>query len=378
MTTSSTSQLVKDGVTYNLNGTEATEREVASTVTGDSNNVLTIPSTVTDADGKVYTVTAVCQTGNNKNIKKIVFPNTVKTISGYFNSWTGLTEFTVPSTVQTAAMALQYDTGLKRLTFEEGVTAIKMNSMVIGDSALTEINIPSSLRDIKSSYTFRGATGLTSFDIPEGMTFEGIGDFSGCTSLKSVTLPKSMTTIEGSAFGGCTALKKVTCKSPITEIGSYAFQDCSALVSAPFTSDAVKIGEGAFQRCRALASVDLSAAETIDDYAFYQCYANDGTTKTGLAAVKLCDSLTSIGGEAFCHDYLLTDIGDLPDSLATIGSYAFWNCPLGKTLTIPDSVTEIGEGAFGNYNDNNSNIENIVIGNGLKTLNDEVFQNADN
>ena len=129
MTTSSTSQLVKDGVTYNLNGTEATEREVASTVTGDSNNVLTIPSTVTDADGKVYTVTAVCQTGNNKNIKKIVFPNTVKTISGYFNSWTGLTEFTVPSTVQTAAMALQYDTGLKRLTFEEGVTAIKMNSM---------------------------------------------------------------------------------------------------------------------------------------------------------------------------------------------------------------------------------------------------------
>ena len=57
------------------------------------------------------------------------------------------------------------------------------------------------------------------------------------------------------------------------------------------------------------------------------------------------DSVTSIGGWAFANCSSLTSV-TIPDGVITIGSYAFHGCSSLTSVTIPDSVTSIGEGAF--------------------------------
>ena len=57
------------------------------------------------------------------------------------------------------------------------------------------------------------------------------------------------------------------------------------------------------------------------------------------------DSVTSIGDFAFEDCSKLTNV-TIPDSMTSIGSNAFYNCSGLTNVTIPDSVTSIGSAAF--------------------------------
>ena len=64
-----------------------------------------------------------------------------------------------------------------------------------------------------------------------------------------------------------------------------------------------------------------------------------------LTTVTLPDSLTTIGDYAFFFCSSLTTI-TLPDSLTTIGAYAFSGCDSLTTITLPEGLTTIGDSAF--------------------------------
>ena len=75
----------------------------------------------------------------------------------------------------------------------------------------------------------------------------------------------------------------------------------------------------------------------IEDKAFYECSALDSVT--------IPNSVTWIGEQAFSRCSALTSI-TIPNSVTSIGLEAFWGC-LGLTsITIPNSVTSIGDSAF--------------------------------
>ena len=66
---------------------------------------------------------------------------------------------------------------------------------------------------------------------------------------------------------------------------------------------------------------------------------------TSLASVTIPDSVTSIGDDVFYGCTSLTSIS-IPDGVTSIGSYAFSDCKSLTSITIPGIVTSIGGNAF--------------------------------
>ena len=80
-----------------------------------------------------------------------------------------------------------------------------------------------------------------------------------------------------------------------------------------------------------------NSVTSIGDYAFLSC--------TGLTSVTIPNSVTSIGYDAFAGCTGLTSV-TIPNSVTSIPSYAFEDCTSLASVTIPNSVTSIGDYAF--------------------------------
>lgn len=76
---------------------------------------------------------------------------------------------------------------------------------------------------------------------------------------------------------------------------------------------------------------------SIGRFAFFECW--------NLKSITIPDNVTSIEEGAFAYCYFLTSI-TIGNSVASIGNYAFYWCNNLKSVTIPDSVMSIGGSAF--------------------------------
>ncbi len=76
---------------------------------------------------------------------------------------------------------------------------------------------------------------------------------------------------------------------------------------------------------------------SIGSDAFYRCKR--------LISITIPNSVTSIGDAAFRECESLTNV-TIPDSVTSIEREAFSYCKSLTSVTIPDSVTDIGHGAF--------------------------------
>ena len=158
------------------------------------------------------------------------------------------------------------------------------------------------------------------------VTIIGNSAFYWCEKLTSVVLPNTIQTIESWAFCG-SSLPTVTVPESVTKIGDYAF------INSKLTTINVAENNTVY------ASIDgVLYNKDKTTLLFYPC----GRTKTDFTVP---DSVTSIGEYAFASCSNLTSI-NIPNSVNSIGEYAFESCSNLVSINLPNSITTIGWGTF--------------------------------
>ena len=317
----------------------------------------------------------------------------------YYNITSSSEPYTVEVTYQYEWSETNYSS-LTTVAIPESVTrnGITYSVTSIGERAfyecqsLTSVTIPNSVTSI-GGYAFVSCDSLTSITIPESITSIGESAFAYCRNMKSVVWNAincadfSYSSYEGPfgdqrynsaitsfsfTFGdsvqhipaylcyGMSMLKSITIPNSVTSIGTQAFYGCSGLTSvvwnaincADFLSDS---------RSRPFGYNSITSFTIGDSVKHIPAYLCSGMTK--LTSVTLPNSVTSVGNAAFyecsgltspvynSHSfaYMPTSYqGDyvIPEGIKQIAGSAFRGCVGLTSVTIPNSVTSIGDYAF--------------------------------
>lgn len=180
------------------------------TVSGTSGSPtqLTIESSISDGNGKSYTVTKIGM-GAFNNVR-----NT-------------LTEVTLPPTLDEIEDSAFFKcSSLTEITIPEGVTKIGTNAFY-GCSQLTSITIPSTIKNMDAA--FPSNPKLSQVTLTNGIYRISSSAFKDCTGLTEIKVPTSVYEICSDAFNGCTGLTSVTLEKGINIINRNAFKDCTEL-----------------------------------------------------------------------------------------------------------------------------------------------------
>ena len=279
-----------------------------------------------------------------------------------------LQSITIPNSVTSIGDgAFKMCKSLQSVTIPNSVTSIGKEAFSSCDS-LQSITIPNSVKSI-GNRAFYLCESLQSVTIPNSVTSIGDYAFWGCKYLQSITIPNSVKSIGNSAFCSCKSLQSVTIPNSVTKIGDFAFVGCESLQSITIPNSVTSIGDGAFWGCKYLQSITIpNSVRNIGNHAFRDCnicfficnstyFQNDDVClfikdKTAIVSrIKDCvnyiipNSVTSIGDYAFSGCESLQSI-TIPNSVTSIGKHAFEQCNSLQSITIPNSVTKIGGGAF--------------------------------
>lgn len=222
----------------------------------------------------------------------------------------------------------------------------------IGDYAfrdcvgLSSVIIPNSVTTI-GRLAFAGCTGLTAMTIPSSVTTID-GAFVGCDNLIAVSLPNSITSIDG-AFAGCSNLTLVNIPTSVTSIGFMTFYGCSSLDSITIPSSVNAIAANALRGCTNLVSIEVESGNPIFD-------SRDS-----------CNAIVVTANDSLVHGCNTTII---PNTVKSIGDYAFAGCSGLTSIVVPDSIAQIGEGAFKNC----SSLARVEVKGAVESLGKHVFE----
>jgi len=273
-----------------------------------------------------------------------------------------LTTVSLPSNLQTISdWAFHNCSKLNNITFPTGLKSIGYRSF--GENAsLTSVTIPNGVTNI-GGYAFYYCTSLTTANIPTGIVTLGDGVFQGCYNLTSnMVFPAAITVIPDVIMQGC-AKASFTLPNTLTRVGNYSFQEMRAITTVSLPNSVTTLGHSAFAFCSELTTINLNNIIGTGNATFRYCSKlNNITLSSGLTQINYenfnnCTSLTSITIPSSCTSiesyafYYCSKLENVtfasPSNLLAIKSYAFYYCSKLENIILPNSITDLGDYAFG-------------------------------
>ncbi|MBQ2969442.1 MAG: leucine-rich repeat protein [Bacteroidaceae bacterium] len=167
---------------------------------------------------------------------------------------------------------------------------------------------------------------IKSISINNGITSIGNCAFVDCCNLTDISIPNSVTSIGYEAFYGCYNLVSISIPEGVTSIGELAFLDCESLTSITIPASVTAIDNMPLVHCDNLESIVVATSNTVYD------------SRNNCNAIIKTSTNTLIAG---CSCTVI------PNTVTSIGDYAFFGVGKPTSISISESVTSIGEEAFG-------------------------------
>ena len=355
---------------------------------------------------------------NCEKLSSLSIPEKVTYIGDYAFAYSGISEFVLPEDnklTNFGANALYYtpwyntqpdgpiyiDDIFVGMKLSEGTIIqnvdIKDGTKLVAGKALCEftgnISVPDSVKHI-NNYAFAN-TSITQDDIPANVETIGQNAFENCLNITELTLPQSLKTIDDYAFLNCNNLANVSESDNLISIGDYAFSS-TQIKTFPIGSGLKNFGTNVFEYNEVLE------AFTVDTGNKYFS-AKDGVLYNKDQNIMICyppakketklvitDDIFDFKDAFSSGNAYITEI-EIEEGIQTIPSYAFNRLPNVEVITIPTTVTKIGEYLFDyecnlqtvNYNavdcnakyafNNLYNLTTINFGSEVKTVSDSMF-----
>lgn len=238
-----------------------------------------------------------------------------------------------------------YASTVRRLEVQSGVTSIA-KSAFSGFEALEEVVLADTVTIIDGS-AFSMCGKLSKLDLGSGLRVIYSHAFEFCDSLEEVNLPASASSISPSAFENCGSLQNFHVAS-----GNETYCDAEGVL---FWNGKVLLA--AFPGGRTGSYTVPGSVKTIGDCAFYASKLTEVVLPSGLKAM----------GD-YCFRYSTISQLTLPAGLENLGVGAFEGCKKLKTVTVPGSVKTVPESAFFG-----SGLETVELEDGITAIETEAF-----
>ena len=342
---------------------------------------------------------------NNDMIRNIYIPDSVTSIGEYaFYDCDQLTSVFIPDSVTSVGLAcFKSCNNLTYAKLPQNMNVVSpymfyeckkletvvfgMNVTEIGGSAFEycsqlKVDLPGNIEKI-DYYAFGGCKSLTEITIPKSLTYCGHDIFSCCSNLKTIKFEKGITTIPKSLFWGdfwghsynwwFDGLEEIDIPETVTTIGEYAFANCKNLTTVTGMKNVTKIGKYAFYNCSNLKEITIPKSLTDCSYGIFSGCSNLKTIKfeKGITTIPkhLFDGSSDYSYDSYDSWFDGLEEIDIPETVTTIGEYAFDNCKNLTTVTGMKNVTKIGDGAFYNC----SNLKEITIPDTVESMGTSIF-----